>query len=48
MIPENEALILEGQRQHALLTKAKSGLVNMATLSLFAWTVAGIIAVFTR
>lgn len=38
----------EQQRQHALLLKAKAGLVNMATLSVLAWTVGGLIAVFTR
>lgn len=38
----------ETQRSQALLNKAKAGLVNMTTLAVLAWTVAGIIAVFTR
>lgn len=36
---------VEQTRQALLLTKAKAGLVNMATLALLAWTVAGIVAV---
>lgn len=42
------ALEDERVRQQALLAKAKAGFVNMATLCLFAGTVAAIVAVFTR
>jgi hypothetical protein len=38
----------EQARQQALLSKALAGLANMGTLALFAWTVGGLIAVFTR
>lgn len=38
----------EQARQQALLSKALAGLANMTTLAVFTWTVAGIIAVFTR
>lgn len=38
-------LSVEQTRQATLLTKAKAGLVNMTTLAVLAWTVAGIVAV---